>query len=105
MIDEVSGAAAWVKFFLIRKEKNNCILNRFSSVGPCFTANLNIDYIKPLLTPTWVLVRAHTDRQEGRKVYVHASVENGEGGVYAKAVVLFVQPKKPVQDSIQQNNH
>jgi len=36
---------------------------------------------------------------------VHTSVENGEGGVYAKAVVLFVKPKQPIQDSIQQNNH
>ncbi|CAF1058640.1 unnamed protein product [Rotaria magnacalcarata] len=84
MIDEVSGAAA------------------FSCVGPCFTANLNIDYAKPLLTPTWVLVRAHVERQEGRKVYVHAVVENGEGQIYAKAVALFIKPKIPVQELIQQ---
>jgi acyl-coenzyme A thioesterase PaaI-like protein len=84
MIDEVSGAAA------------------FSCVGPCFTANLNIDYIKPLFTPAWVLVRAHVERNEGRKVFVHASVENGEGGIYAKAVVLFIKPKTSVQDLVQQ---
>ncbi len=77
------------------------VYNRFSCVGPCFTANLNIDYVKPLLTPAWVLVRAHVERQEGRKVYVHASVENGEGGVYAKAVILFVKPKTTVQQHIE----
>jgi hypothetical protein len=33
---------------------------------------------------------------------VHASVENGEGGVYAKAVVLFVKPNKPMQEPTQQ---
>jgi len=78
MIDEVSGAAA------------------FSCVGPCFTANLNIDYIKPLLTPAWVLVRAHVERHEGRKVFIHASVENGLGDIYAKGVALFIKPRGPI---------
>ena len=70
-------------------------------MGPCFTANLNIDYIKPLLTPAWVLVRAHVERHESRKVFVHASVEDGQGGIYAKAVVLFIKPKQPVQEILQ----
>jgi acyl-coenzyme A thioesterase PaaI-like protein len=76
--------------------------NRFSCVGPCFTANLNIDYVRPLLTPSWVLVRAHVERHENRKVFVHASVENGEGGIYAKAVVLFIKPKVSVQEHIEE---
>jgi len=88
--------------FFNRNGKIEFILNRFSSVGPCFTANLNVDYKKPLLTPAWVLVRAHVERVDGRKVYVHASVENGEGGIYAQAVVLFVKPKMPVNELIQQ---
>jgi len=87
MIDEVSGAAA------------------FSCVGPCFTANLNIDYIKPLLTPTWVLVRAHVERHEGRKAFVHASVENGEGEIYAKAVVFLLNQKRPYKSIFNKNNH
>jgi len=89
--------------FFTKQKINNCILNRFSCVGACFTANINIDYIKPLLTPSWVLVRAHVERREGRKVFVHASVENGQGGIYAKAVVLFVKPKISIQESMQQN--
>lgn len=76
---------------------------RFSCVGPCFTANLNVDYIKPLLAPAWVLVRAHVERHEGRKVFVHASVENGEGQIYAKAIVLFIKPKVSVQEHLTQN--
>lgn len=72
-------------------------------MGPCFTANLNIDYLKPLLTPAWVLVRAHVERQEGRKAYVNAVVENGEGQIYAKAVALFIKPKLPVQELLKQN--
>lgn len=81
--------------------KSTICSNRFSCVGPCFTANLNIDYIKPLLAPAWVLVRAHVERQEGRKVSVLASVENGVGEIYAKAVVLFVKPKAPIQEHVQ----
>lgn len=65
-------------------------------MGPCFTANLNIDYLKPLLTPAWVLVRARVDRHEGRKVFIHASVENGQGDIYAKGVALFIKPRVPI---------
>ena len=43
------------------------------------------------------MVRAHVERHEGRKVFVHASVENGEGEVYAKGVALFIEPRKPFQ--------
>jgi len=85
MIDEVSGAAA------------------FSCGGPCFTANLNVDYIKPLLVPAWILVRAHVERREGRKMFVHAYVENGDGDIYAKAIALFVIPKGSVKDLINSN--
>lgn len=77
--------------------------NRFSCVGPCFTANLNVDYLKPLITPAWVLVRAHVDSHEGRKVVIRGSVENGEGVVYAKAVSLFIKPKAAIQAHVEQN--
>lgn len=77
--------------------------NRFSCVGPCFTANLNIDYVKPLLTPAWVLVRAHVERHEGRKVIVHTTVGNGETDIYAKAVALFIKPKAIIPPNKDQN--
>lgn len=43
-----------------------------------------------------MLVRAHVERHEGRKVFVHAVVGNGEGEVYAKGVVLFIKPRMPM---------
>jgi acyl-CoA thioesterase FadM len=88
------------------KEKIDSILiffNRFSCVGPCFTANLNVDYLKPLSIPAWILVRAHVERHEGRKVYIHGTVENGEGVIYAKAVALFIKPKLNIKEHIEQN--
>lgn len=75
------------------------MLNRYSCYGPCFTANLTVDYIRPLLTPAWVLVRAHVHRHDGRKVSVHSTVENGEGVVYAKGVSLFVKPREVIVES------
>jgi predicted thioesterase len=56
-----------------------------------------------LQTPAWVLVRAHVDRHEGRKVYINGTVENGEGVIYAKAVALFIKPKVNVKEHIEQN--
>ncbi|CAF1317641.1 unnamed protein product [Rotaria magnacalcarata] len=85
MLDEVSGAAA------------------FSCVGPAFTANLNINYRKPLVTPAWVLVRAHVDRHQGRKAFIKATVENGEGMIYAEADGLFIKPKLNVQEHVQKH--
>ena len=83
----------------------NCVdtIDRFSCVGPCFTANLNIDYLKPLAVPAWVLVRSHVERHEGRKVFIRGTVENGEGVVYAKSVALFIKPKVPVKEHLEMN--
>lgn len=53
--------------------------------------------------PAWVLVRAHVDRHEGRKVYIAGSVENGEGIIYAKSMALFIKPKLPVQEHLKQS--
>lgn len=78
-------------------------LYRFSCVGPCFTANLNVDYVKPLKTPAWILVRAHVDRHEGRKVFIAGTVENGEGVIYAKSMALFIKPKLAVQEHLKQS--
>jgi hypothetical protein len=33
---------------------------------------------------------------------VHATVEDGEGGIYAKAIVLFIKPKTSVKEHIEQ---
>lgn len=54
-------------------------------------------------TPAWVLVRAHVDRHEGRKVYIVGTVESGEGVVYAKSTGLFIKPKLAVQEHIQKS--
>jgi uncharacterized protein (TIGR00369 family) len=76
LMDEVSGAAT------------------FSAAGGGhFTANLNINYLKPVIADRYLLVRGQAVKQEGRKIYVNISVEDGKGEVFARGTALFVKPK------------
>ena len=75
LLDEITGTAA-------------------DSVRPqdksTMTAYLKVDYKRPVPTPTVVLCRAWVERTEGRKMFTVGTVEDGEGGVYAKGEALFI---------------
>lgn len=75
LIDELSGGAA------------------FMSVGPAFTAKLTVNYHKPLPANKWIVVRAKVVKQVNRKSYVAASIEDGNGNIYATGDALFIKPK------------
>jgi len=76
LIDQVSGEAA------------------FLAEGPgLFTANLNIDYLAPLLASRYVLVSASVYSQEGRKTRVRVEVSDGAEKIFAKGEALYVRPK------------
>ena len=79
LIDQISGETA------------------FLSTGPgSFTANLNVNYLKPLIAGRWVEVVGRVVGVEGRKVRVRVEVSEGavdERVVYATGDVLFVRPK------------
>ncbi|KAI8136726.1 HotDog domain-containing protein [Fennellomyces sp. T-0311] len=62
-----------------------------------FTANLNIDYRKPLKADQWVVLRGKLDRAEGRKAYVEAWIESPDGKTkYSEAKSLYIGPKTPI---------
>ncbi|KJE91205.1 hypothetical protein CAOG_02370 [Capsaspora owczarzaki ATCC 30864] len=63
------------------------------TAGVGYTANLNINYRKPLPALHTIVVKAHVDRVEGRKVFLHATLEDLHGLVYADAAALFVVPR------------
>jgi acyl-coenzyme A thioesterase PaaI-like protein len=86
LIDEVSGASA------------------FSSIGPCFTANLNVDYKKPLKAECWILLRSYVTRIEGRKAWIETIVEDGDGIIYAKGTALFVRPRNSIDDHMKKQS-
>eukprot|EP00466_Bigelowiella_natans_P007730 jgi/Bigna1/71344/fgenesh1_pg.15_\ len=58
------------------------------------TANLSIDYRRPIRPPTTLLAKAKFVRQERRKVYIAAHLEDSSGKVYAEAKGLFILPRK-----------
>jgi adenylylsulfate kinase len=67
--------------------------------GTAVTANLNVDYRKPARSPGFFVLRAETQRVEGRKAWVKGRIETlptkpGEAPiVVAEATALYISPK------------
>lgn len=61
----------------------------------CFTANLNMNYRKPLPAGAKVAVRARTTKIDGRKLHASGRVEllSDPNTVFADANALFIMPK------------
>ena len=55
--------------------------------------DLNTAYKKPIPVPGPVLCTAKMERQDGRKLYVRATIEDGAGTVYTIGECMFVQMK------------
>lgn len=55
--------------------------------------DLNTVYKKPVPVPGPVLCTAKIERQDGRKVFVRATLEDGKGTVYTTAQSLFIEVK------------
>lgn len=57
------------------------------------TAYINTSFMKPVPTPATVLVRSWIAKVEGRKHWIKAQIEDGEGQALAKAEVLYISIK------------
>lgn len=57
------------------------------------TAYINTSFMKPVPTPATILVRSWIVKVEGRKHWVRAQIEDGNGQALAKAEVLYVSIK------------
>lgn len=80
LIDEVSGQCANAIF------GNNIV-----------TAEMTVQYKKMLPTPRVVLCRGWIEEEPvGRKVWINASVEDGQGGVYALGRTLYIKTKAKI---------
>ncbi|KAH7055886.1 HotDog domain-containing protein [Macrophomina phaseolina] len=60
------------------------------------TAYLNVTYKKPLPLPGVVLGVAQFTKNDGRKNYVRATLEDGNGKIYAVGEALFVTLKSKI---------
>ncbi|CAO2647839.1 Nn.00g087610.m01.CDS01 [Neocucurbitaria sp. VM-36] len=58
-----------------------------------FTAYLNTNYKKPIPTPGFLLCTAKIERQDGRKLFIRASIEDGKGTVFTTGEAMFVEVK------------
>ncbi|KAF9436079.1 hypothetical protein BGZ76_004863 [Entomortierella beljakovae] len=61
-----------------------------------FTANLNINYRKPVKADQFVMVTAEFEKSEGRKGYTKAVIYDLHGNPLTECTALFVSPKNPV---------
>lgn len=78
LLDEVMGHAAYM-----------------SHDEMAFTANMRVEFRAPVRTPGVVLLRAFLEeRSKGRKMYVKAVLEDGEGRLAAEGECLYLSGKK-----------
>lgn len=57
------------------------------------TATMTVDYKAPINTPGVVLCRSWAVERQGRKTWLKATIEEGQGKVLAGAKALFIDPK------------
>ncbi|KAI1318689.1 hypothetical protein EDD11_005982 [Mortierella claussenii] len=61
-----------------------------------FTANLNINYRKPVKADQFVMIKAEFEQAEGRKGYTNASIHDLHGNTLVECTALYISPKNPV---------
>lgn len=60
-----------------------------------FTANLNVNYRKPILSNQWVIVYGELEKLEGRKAWGKARIEtvDEEPVLLTEATALYISPR------------
>jgi acyl-coenzyme A thioesterase PaaI-like protein len=86
---------------LMDESLGRCAFSRFSAKTGV-TANLEIDYLAPTVTNTFVVIRVAPvlEGSTNRKGFVAGRLETLEGKVCVKAKGLFIVPKKIRQDQL-----
>ncbi|EHY53215.1 hypothetical protein ABEF95_007953 [Exophiala dermatitidis] len=80
---------------LLDSTLGNIVLLEMPERQSTYTVGLNITYKKPIRTPSTILARSWIVKVDGRKTWVHGTLEDGMGQVYASAegVWVTVMPK------------
>jgi acyl-coenzyme A thioesterase PaaI-like protein len=60
--------------------------------GASLTVDMQVKFLKPVLTPTVVVVKGSVTGCKGRRCWVEGTLEDGEGNVLASAKGEFAQP-------------
>ncbi|KAG9408131.1 hypothetical protein AC1031_021376 [Aphanomyces cochlioides] len=59
-----------------------------------YTANLNVNYRRPLPVERPGIITAQFEKRDGRKLYMNARLEDNDGHLYTEATTLFLLPKE-----------
>ena len=84
ILDEITGL-----LFAFNKE-----LGKGDGRGYSVTAYLNVTYLRPILTPGTILVKARLKKVEGKKRYADGEIQDSAGNVLARSEALFVATKE-----------
>ncbi|KAI0206504.1 HotDog domain-containing protein [Astrocystis sublimbata] len=91
IIDEAMGSLLTQNDNLNREAKAKGIIPKESQgFGAAATAEMNVKYLRPISTPSLILVTAESTRIEGRRLTMHVEVANKEGKKFATATGSFV---------------
>lgn len=71
----------------------SCAHHTVPNPNPPATATMTVDYKAPIDTPAVLLARAWVIELTGRKIWVRAVIEDGDGKVLATAKCLFVSAR------------
>jgi hypothetical protein len=64
-------------------------------------SGMDVDYKKPLPTPSVVMIKAKLDpRSRGRKLYITATLEDGAGTILTTAEALFLEVERKPRPKI-----
>jgi acyl-CoA thioesterase FadM len=92
-IDGMSGRAHGGFNALILDQITGSTASVISGSFAPATATMTVDYKAPINTPGVVLCRCWAVEKQGRKTWLKARIEDGEGKLLASAKALFIDPK------------
>ena len=94
--DKLSGHPKVVHGGLTSTMFDNSFGWLFISLGKpaAVTANLNVDFRKPVYAGSVVLLKTQLMKEEGRKLYMKGTMETADGTVLAESTSLFITIRK-----------
>ncbi|KAI0872970.1 hypothetical protein GGS24DRAFT_502246 [Hypoxylon argillaceum] len=98
LFDQAMGDLLFINGEIHRRAVTNgthlppCYLNPLDN--PMFTASMETQLLKPLVTPQIVLVTVSLNKVAGRKIYLDSFLENEEGIKFAAGRGIWVSARK-----------
>ncbi|KAH7400750.1 HotDog domain-containing protein [Phaeosphaeria sp. MPI-PUGE-AT-0046c] len=91
LLDEVCGVLIVINTEINLERAKASGLSEGSIGANYMTAYLNTSYKRPAPTPGALLCTARVEKQDGRKLYVRGTIEDGAGTVYTVGDGMFIK--------------